>query len=86
MKRRRKSWRISPCTDMTVYNAKLAHKLHKIVQHAMRITKRYGLSYASLVVIGDYASVRAQEGEEDEEDGTTATTVVDDYLVTTQED
>lgn len=79
--KRRKSWGTVSCTDKTVYNVKLARKLHKIAQHAMRIAKRYGLSYVTLVVIGDYTSVRAQE-----EDGTTATTVVDDYMFTTQED
>lgn len=79
--KRRKSWRIAHCTDMTVYNVKLARKLRKIAQHVMRIAKRYGVSYVDLVVIGDYASARAQE-----EEGTIATTVVDDYLFTTQED
>lgn len=80
MKRRRKSWRIAHCTDMSVYNVKLARKLRKIAQHVMRIAKRYGVSYVDLVVIGDYASARAQE------EGTIATTVVDDYLFITQED
>lgn len=78
-RRRRKSWRIAHCTDMTVYNVKLARKLRKIAQHVMRIAKRYGVSYVDLVVIGDYTSARAQE------EGTIATTVVDDYLFTTQE-
>lgn len=78
--KKKKSWRIAHCTDMSVYNAKLARKLRKIMQHVMRIAKRYGVSYVDLVVIGDYVSARAQE-----EDGTTATTVVDDYLFTTQE-
>lgn len=78
--KRRKSWKTVSCTDMTVYNVKLARKLRKITQHAMRIAKRYGVSYVDLVVIGDYISARAQE-----DDGTTATTVVDDYMFTTQE-
>lgn len=81
MKRRRKSWSTSYCKDKIVYNVKLARKLHKIAQHVMRIAKGYGLSYVALVAIGAYASVRAQE-----EDGTTATTVVDDYIFTAQED
>lgn len=79
--KRRKSWKITSCTDMSVYNAKLARKLRKIVQHVMRVAKRYGVSYVDLVVIGDYVSARAQE-----EDGTTSTTVVDDYMFTYQED
>ena len=79
--KRRKSWKIVHCIDMSVYNVKLARKLRKIVQHVMRIAKRYGVSYVDLVVIGDYVSARAQE-----EDGTTATTVVDDYMFTYKED
>ena len=79
--KRRKSWEITQGTDMSVYNVKLARKLRKIMQHVMRIAKRYGVSYVDLVVIGDYGSARAQE-----EDGTTATTVVDDYMFATQED
>lgn len=79
--KRRKSWKITRCTDMSVYDVKLARKLRKIGQHVMRIAKRYGVSYVDLVVIGDYVSARAQE-----EDGTTLTTVVDDYMFTYQED
>lgn len=79
--KRRKSWSITPCTDMTVYNVKLARKLRRMTLRVMRIAKRYGVSYVDLVVLGDYVSARAQE-----EDGTTATTVVDDYMFTTQED
>lgn len=79
--KRRKSWSIAHCIDMSVYNGKLARKLRKITQHVMRIAKRYGVSYVDLVVIGDYVSARAQE-----EDGTTSTTVVDDYMFTYQED
>lgn len=79
--KRRKSWKITHCTDMSVYNVKLARKLRKITQHARRIAKRYGVSYVDLVVIGDYISARAQE-----DDGTTSTTVVDDYMFTYQED
>lgn len=79
--KRRKSWKIVHCTDMTVYNVKLARKLRRMTLRVMRIAKRYGVSYVDLVVIGDYVSARAQE-----EDGTTATTVVDDYMFTAQED
>ena len=82
--KRRKSWRIAHCTDMTVYNVKLARKLRKIAQHVMRIAKRYGVSYVDLVVIGDYAAASASARAQEE--GTIATTVVDDYLFTTQED
>lgn len=79
--KRRKSWKVAHCTDMSVYNVKLARKLRKITQHVMRVAKRYGVSYVDLVVIGDYVSARAQE-----EDGTTSTTVVDDYMFTYKED
>lgn len=79
--KRRKSWKITHCTDMSVYNVKLARKLRKITQHVMCVAKRYGVSYVDLVVIGDYVSARAQE-----EDGTTSTTVVDDYMFTYKED
>ena len=66
---------------MTEYNAKLARKLHNITLRIMRIAKHYGVSYVDLVVLGDYLSARAQE-----EEGTTATTVVDDYMFTVTED
>lgn len=79
--KRRKIWQVAKRTDMTVYNAKLARKLRKLTQHAFRVAKRYGVSYVDLVVMGDYISARAQE-----EDGATATTVVDDYMFTTQGD
>lgn len=74
-------WMVAKSTDMTVYNAKLARKLRKLTQHASRVAKHYGVSYVDLVVMGDYISARAQE-----EDGTTAITVVDDYMFTTQGD
>lgn len=77
--KRRKVWNVSKGIDE--YNAKLARKLRKIVQHALRIAKHYGVSYIDLVVLGDYLSARAQE-----EDGATATTVVDDYMFTVTED
>ena len=79
--KRRKVWQVSKGTDGAEYNEKLARKLRKITFHVMRIAKHYGVSYVDLVVMGDYVSARAQE-----EDGTTATTVVDDYMFTTQED
>ena len=79
--KRRKVWNVSKGTDMTEYNAKLARKLHNITLRIMRIAKHYGVSYVDLVVLGDYLSARAQE-----EEGTTATTVVDDYMFTTQGD
>lgn len=75
--KRRKGWKVSKCTDMTVYNEKLARKLRKISHYVMRIAKRYGVEYVNLVVMEDYASVRAKE-----EHGSTATTVVDDYRFT----
>lgn len=74
-------WMVAKSTDMTVYNAKLARKLRKLTQHASRVAKHYGVSYVDLVVMGDYISARAQE-----EDGSTATTVVDDYMFTRKED
>lgn len=77
--KRRNVWNVSK--GIAEYNAKLARKLRKITQHAFRVAKHYGVSYVDLVVMGDYISARAQE-----EDGTTATTVVDDYMFTTQED
>ena len=79
--KRRKIWQVAKSTDMTVYNAKLARKLRKLTQHAMRVANHYGVSYVDLVVMGDYISVRAQE-----EDGATVTTVVDDYMFTVTED
>ena len=75
--KRRKVWNVSKGTDMTKYNAKLARKLRNITLRIMRIAKHYGVSYVDLVVLGDYLSARAQE-----EEGTTATTVVDDYMFT----
>lgn len=79
--KRRKVWNVSKGTDMSEYNEKLARKLRKLTQHVMRIAKHYGVSYVDLVVMGEYLSARAQK-----EDGTTATTVVDDYMFTTQGD
>lgn len=79
--KRRKIWQVAKSTEMTVYNAKLARKLRKLTQHAFRVAKHYGVSYVDLVVMGDYISARAQE-----EDGTTAITVVDDYMFATQRD
>ena len=79
--KRRTLWNVSKGTDMTEYNAKLARKLRNITLRIMRIAKHYGVSYVDLVVLGDYLSARAQE-----EKGTTATTVVDDYMFTTQGD
>ena len=79
--KRRKVWNVSKGTDMTEYNAKLARKLRKITQHAFRVAKHYGVYYVDLVVMGEYISARAQE-----EEGTTATTVVDDYMFTVTED
>ena len=79
--KRRTLWTVSKGTDMTEYNAKLACKLRNIALRIMRIAKRYGVSYVDLVVMGNYLSARAQE-----EDGTTATTVVDDYMFTVTED
>lgn len=78
--KRRKVWIVSKGTDRATYNAKLARKLRNITLRIMRIAKHYGTSYVDLVVMGDYLSARAQE-----EDGATATTVVDDYMFTTQE-
>ena len=78
--KRRNSWRVADSTDMTVYKAKLARKLRKITQHAFRVAKHYGASYVDLVVMGEYISARAQK-----EDGTTATTVVDDYMITKED-
>lgn len=78
---KRKEWKVSKCTDMTVYKAKLARKLRKISLSLIRIAKRYGVDYVDLTVIGEYASARAKE-----EHGSTATTVVDDYIFTVQED
>lgn len=75
--KRRKGWKVSKCTDMAVYNAKLARKLRKISLYVMRIAKHYGVDYVDLVVMGDYASARAKE-----EHRSTATTVVDDYMFT----
>lgn len=75
--KRRKGWKVSKCTDMTVYNEKLARKLRKISLYVMRIAKRYGVEYVDIVVMGDYASARAKE-----EHGMNATTVVDDYMFT----
>ena len=79
--KRRTLWTVSKGTDMTEYNAKLACKLCTIALRIMRIAMRYGVSYVDLVVTGNYLSARAQE-----EDGTTATTVVDDYMFTVTED
>lgn len=78
---KRKRWQTNKYTDMSVYNEKLARKLRKISLHVLRIAKRYGVDYVDLVVMGDYASARAKE-----EHGSTATTVVDDYMFTVQED
>ena len=78
----KKTWKVSRCTDMTVYNARLANKLRKISIKLLRIAKRYGVDYIDIVAMGDYASVRAKESE-----GSISTTVVDDYMfATTQED
>ena len=77
--KRRKVWNVSKGIDE--YNAKLARKLRKITQHAFRVAKHYGVYYVDLVVMGEYISARAQE-----EEGTTATTVVDDYMFTVTED
>lgn len=79
--KRRKVWNVSKGTDMAEYNEKLARKLRNITLRIMRIAKHYGVSYVDLVVMGEYLSARAQE-----EDGSTATTVVDDYMFTTQGD
>lgn len=79
--KRRNSWKVANSTDMTVYNTKLARKLRKLTQHALRVANHYGVTYVDLVVMGDYISARAQE-----EDGATATTVVDDYMFTIQGD
>ena len=79
--KRRKVWNVSKGTDMTNYNAKLARKLRNITLRIMRIAKHYGVFYVDLVVLGDYLSARAQE-----EEGAPATTVVDDYMFTTQGD
>lgn len=81
MKKTVRAWKVTKCTDMTVYNEKLARKLRKFALHVMRIAKHYGVDYVDLVVMGDYASARAKE-----EHGSTATTVVDDYMFTIQED
>ena len=77
MKKRTKEWKVSNCTDMTVYNARLAKKLRKISMKLIRVARHYGVDYVDLVVMGDYASARAKE-----EDGSTATTVVDEYMFT----
>ena len=79
--KRRKVWKVSKGTDITEYNEKLARKLRKIALHILRIAKHYGVFHVDLVVLGDYVSARAQE-----EEGTSTTTVVDDYMFTTQED
>lgn len=76
-----KGWKVSRYVDTSKYNKKLARKLHKISLNIMRMAKYYGVKYAGLVVMEDYASVRAKE-----EHGSTATTVVDDYMFTIQED
>lgn len=78
---KRKEWKVSKCTDMTVYNKELARKLRRISLSLIRIAKHYGVAYVDITVIGDYASARAKE-----EHGSTSTTVVDDYMFTIQED
>ena len=72
--KRRKSWNV---TEGTEYNAKLARKLRKMALHAMRIANRYGVSYVTLIVMGDYVSARANR-----ENGVRPITVVDDYMFT----
>ena len=81
MKKRIKVWKVTKCTDMTVYNTRLARKLRRMSMRLIRIAKHYGVDYIDLVAMGDYASVRAKE-----EHGSTATTVVDDYMFTIKED
>lgn len=73
----RREWHVAKGTE---YNAKLARKLRKMVLHAMRIAKRYGVSYVELVAMEDYVSARAKE-----EDGEITTSVVDDYMFTIKE-
>lgn len=77
---KRKEWKVASVTDMTVYNAKLARKLRKILLYVLRIAKHYGVYYVDLVVLNDYVSIQAKE-----EDGSVSTTVVDDYMFTNQE-
>lgn len=79
--KKRKVWNVANSMDMTEYNAKLARKLRKMALHAMRIAKRYGVTYVDLCVLGDYVSARAKE-----EDGEITTSVVDDYMFTIKED
>ena len=70
----RKEWHVAKVTE---YNAKLARKLRKMALHAMRIAKRYGVTYVELVAMEDYVSARAKE--EHGEDYPTLS-VVDDYM------
>ena len=75
-----KEWKVTKCTDKTTYNARLARRLRRISMHLLRVAKHYGVDYIDVVIMGDYASVRAKE-----EHGSTATTVVDDYMFTIKE-
>ena len=79
--KRRKEWKTYKGIDSSVYNTKLARRLHKISLRVMRIAKHYGVAHVDIVVISNYASVRANE-----EHGWAKTTVVDDYIFTVQED